>query len=85
MPMHQTDNLFHKSKDATHFVFGYEPDNHAVNTVPKETLVRVEFAEAGGLGGQGLWLPGTTGRSPGNENREMVDYLLGRFVRVEGR
>jgi len=85
MPMHQTDHLFHKSKDATHFVFGYEPDNHAVNTVPKETLVRVELAEAGGLGGQGLWLPGTTGRSPGNESREMVDYLLGRFVRVEGR
>ena len=85
MPMHQTDNLFHKSKDATHFVFGYEPDNHAVNTVPKETLVRVELAEAGGLGGQGLWLPATTGRSPGKESKEMVDYLLGRFVRLEGR
>ncbi len=85
MPMHQTDSLFHKSKDATHFVFGYEPDNHAVNTVPKETLVRVEFAEAGGLGGRGEWLPGTTGRSPGNESPEMVAYLLGRFVRVEGR
>ena len=31
MPMHQTDSLFHKSKDAQHFVFGYEADNHAVN------------------------------------------------------
>ena len=29
MPMHQTDSLFHKSKDAQHFVFGYEADNHA--------------------------------------------------------
>ncbi len=85
MPMHQTDNLFHKSKDAVHFVFGYEPDNHAVNTVPKETLVRVELAEAGGLGGQGRWKPGTVGRSPGDESPEMVDYLLGRFVRQAGR
>jgi nitrate reductase alpha subunit len=85
MPMHQTDNLFHKSKDAQHFIFGYEADNHAVNTVPKETLVRVEFAEAGGLGGQGEWKPGTTGRSPGSENPEMVDYLLGRFIRRERR
>ncbi|HET9724252.1 MAG TPA: molybdopterin-dependent oxidoreductase [Actinomycetota bacterium] len=85
MPMHQTDSLFHKSKDSQHFVFGYEPDNHAVNTVPKETLVRVEFAEAGGLGGQGEWKPGTTGRSPGSETPEMVDYLLGRYVRRVGR
>ena len=85
MPMHQTDNLFHKSKDAVHFVFGYEADNHAVNTVPKETLVRVEFAEAGGLGGQGEWKPGTTGRSPGSETPEMVDYLLGRYVRRVSR
>ena len=85
MPMHQTDNLFHKSKDAVRFVFGYEADNHAVNTVPKETLVRVELAEAGGLGGKGLWTPGTTGRAPGGESSEMVDYLLGRFVRQEGR
>ncbi len=85
MPMHQTDNLFHKSKDAQHFVFGYEADNHAVNTVPKETLVKVEFAEAGGLGGRGEWKPGTTGRSPGSESAEMVDYLLGRYVRRVGR
>lgn len=85
MPMHQTDNLFHKSKDSQHFIFGYEADNHAVNTVPKETLVRVEFAEAGGLGGRGGWKPGTTGRSPGSESPEMVDYLLGRYVRRVGR
>jgi nitrate reductase alpha subunit len=85
MPMHQTDNLFHKSKDATHFVFGYEPDNHAVNTVPKETLVKVSFAEAGGLGGNGKWLPSTTGRSPGDEDATMLAYLSGGFVKRSGR
>ncbi|MDO8484264.1 MAG: molybdopterin-dependent oxidoreductase, partial [Candidatus Limnocylindrales bacterium] len=77
MPMHQTDNLFHKAKDATGFIFGYENDNHALNTVPKETLVKVTRAEPGGLGGEGRWKPGTTGFSPGNESDVMRRYLAG--------
>jgi len=82
MPMHQTDNLFHKSKDSVHFVFGYEADNHAVNTVPKETLVSVSFAEPGGPGGSGIWTPATTGLTPGGEDEAMLAYLRGEFVRV---
>lgn len=77
MPMHQTDSLFHKAKDAQGFIFGYENDNHAVNTVPKETLVKVTRAEPGGLGGTGRWTPGTTGFSPGNESDVMRRYLAG--------
>jgi nitrate reductase alpha subunit len=77
MPMHQTENLFHKAKDATAFIFGYENDNHALNTVPKETLVRVTRAEPGGLGGLGRWTPGTSGFSPGNESDTMRRYLAG--------
>jgi len=77
MPMHQTDSLFHKAKDATAFLFGYENDNHALNTVPKETLVKVTKAEDGGLGGRGPWLPGTEGRSPGGEDAAMKRYLAG--------
>jgi len=81
MPMHQTDNLFHKSKDSAHFVFGYEADNHAVNTVPKETLVKVTFAEAGGMGGVGVWKPAESGRNPSDEDETMLRYLAGGFVR----
>ncbi len=77
MPMHQTDSLFHKAKDANAFIFGYENDNHAINTVPKETLVKVTRAEPGGLGGQGRWRPGTTGMSPGGESDMMRRYLAG--------
>jgi nitrate reductase alpha subunit len=77
MPMHQTDSLFHKAKDASGFIFGYENDNHALNTVPKETLVKVTRAEPGGLGGEGRWKPGTTGFSPGNESDAMRRYLAG--------
>jgi len=80
MPMHQTDTLFHKSKIAFAFMFGGEADNHAINTVPKETLVKVVKAEDGGLGGQGLWKPGASGLSPGAEDDRMLHYLDGGFT-----
>lgn len=82
MPMHQTDTLFHKSKIAMAFIFGGEADNHAINTVPKETLVKITKAEDGGLGGKGAWQPGTTGMSPGGEDAFMQRYLAGDLVRV---
>jgi nitrate reductase alpha subunit len=84
MPMHQTDTLFHKAKVAQAFIFGGEADNHAVNTVPKETLVRITRAEAGGPNGEGAWAPGQTGMSPGNENDLMRAYLAGGFSSVKG-
>ncbi len=80
MPMHQTDTLFHKKKVYMSFFFGGEADNHAINTVPKETLVRVAKAEDGGLGGKGIWKPATTGLTPSNENDVMKRYLAGGFL-----
>jgi nitrate reductase alpha subunit len=77
MPMHQTDSLFHKAKVFMGFIFGGEADNHAVNTVPKETLVKITKAEDGGLGGKGVWRPATTGFTPDNENEFMKRYLAG--------
>jgi nitrate reductase alpha subunit len=83
MPMHQTDTLFHKAKVATAFIFGGEADNHAVNTVPKETLVKITKAEAGGMGGEGVWEPATTGFTPAGESDFMERYLAGEIVKVE--
>lgn len=82
MPMHQTDTLFHKQKTSMTFIFGGEADNHAINTVPKETLVRVTKAEDGGLGGMGLWEPGQRGMTPDAENEFMKKYLSGDCVNV---
>ncbi|MBI2165051.1 MAG: molybdopterin-dependent oxidoreductase [Chloroflexi bacterium] len=82
MPMHQTDTLFHKKKVEMAFLFGGEADNHAVNTVPKETLVRITVAERGGKDGKGAWVPGTTGQTPGNENPFMERYLKGQAINV---
>ena len=84
MPMHQTDTLFHKAKVYMGFLFGGEADNHAINTVPKETLVRVTKAEDGGMGGTGLWAPATTGFTPDNESDFMKLYLEGALTQVRG-
>jgi len=83
-PMHQTDSLFHKKTGGMGFKFGADVDNHAVNTVPKETLVRITKAEAGGLGGHGIWAPATTGYGPTGKSKENLDYLAGDLTTVEG-
>ncbi|MFQ5748864.1 MAG: hypothetical protein ACE5H3_05320, partial [Planctomycetota bacterium] len=64
------------------FVFGFAVDNHGVNTVPKECLVRIVKAEAGGLGGQGDWYGAETGRSPGNVSDAMRRYIEGGLTKV---
>ena len=84
MPMHQTDSLFHKAKVFMKFIFGGEADNHGVNTVPKETLVRITKAEDGGMGGVGVWAPATSGLTPDNEDEFMKRYLAGDLVRITG-
>jgi nitrate reductase alpha subunit len=81
MPMHQTDTLFHKKKVEMAFMFGGEADNHAVNTTPKETLARITKAEDGGLGGEGVWEPATTGMTPSAENEFMWKYINGELIK----
>jgi nitrate reductase alpha subunit len=83
MPMHQTDHLFHKATTHMGFVFGFNIDNHAINTVPKETLVRVEKAEDGGKGGEGSWEPSESGYAPSNEDEWGERYLDGSLTQVE--
>jgi nitrate reductase alpha subunit len=84
-PMHQTDSLFHKRAGAMGFVFGFDIDNHAINTVPKETLIRITKAEPGGTDGRSAWRAGTTGMAPGGEDKNMQRYLAGGLVAVKGR
>lgn len=84
MPMHQTDTLFHKAKGSMSFIFGGEADNHAINTVPKEALVRITKAEDGGLGGRGAWEPGTTGRGPEGDLELYRRYLAGGLTTING-
>ncbi|MFQ5503672.1 MAG: molybdopterin-dependent oxidoreductase [Planctomycetota bacterium] len=80
MPMHQTDTLFHKKKVFMSFMFGGEADNHAINTVPKETLVRITKAEDGGMGSNGVWAVALTGKTPDAEDDVMKRYIDGGFI-----
>jgi nitrate reductase alpha subunit len=83
-PMHQTDTLFHKKTGAMGFIFGADVDNHAINTVPKETLIRITKAEDGGIGGKGRWEPGAQGYGPGNEQApQNQKYLTGGYVQIQ--
>ncbi|MBI4550848.1 MAG: nitrate oxidoreductase subunit alpha, partial [Candidatus Latescibacteria bacterium] len=82
MPMHQLDSLFHKAKARAGFLFGFEADNHGINTVPKETLVRITKAEDGGLGGKGVWKPALSGFSPDGESEFMKAYLEGGLIKT---
>ena len=66
------------------FGFGFDVDNHAINTVPKETLVRVIKAEDGGIGGKGPWKPATTGFGPVGESPANEAYLAGGLTVVKG-
>ncbi|MCE9552899.1 MAG: molybdopterin-dependent oxidoreductase [Planctomycetes bacterium] len=83
MPMHQTDSLFHKKTGSMAFTFGADIDNHAINTVPKETLVRITKAESGGLDGVGVWKPGQSGYSPGEKTPESEAYLTGALIKIK--
>lgn len=83
MPMHQTDTLFHKKTGSMGFLFGADIDNHAINTVPKETLVRITKAEDGGIGGIGPWKPAKSGYGPSGRTPQNLKYLLGELTRVE--
>jgi nitrate reductase alpha subunit len=80
--MQQLDSLFHKGKAKMGFLFGYEADNHAINTVPKETLVKISFAEKGGLKGKGKIDLVKSGYTPANENEFMQDYLAGNLTTI---
>jgi len=84
-PMHQTDTLFHKKTGSMAFVFGFDVDNHAINTVPKEALIKITKAEDGGLGGKGIWEPATRGYGPGEDTPENSKYLTGGYVVIRGK
>ena len=50
----------------------------------EETLIRIVKAEPGGLDGKGIWLPATSGYSPGEKTEQNERYLQGTYVTVQG-
>jgi len=83
MPMHQLDTLPCKHMIAWKMKWGFQADNHCINTVPKECLIRITKAEDGGIGGRGPWEPVRTGFTPGQENEFMIKWLKGDHIKIK--
>jgi nitrate reductase alpha subunit len=79
-----TDSMTRKPYFGQTIDKGFEADVHAANGAPKESFVRVEKAEEGGLHGEGLWKPADDGFRPTYESETMSKYLQGAFIAVEG-
>jgi nitrate reductase alpha subunit len=79
-PTQMTDSLVRKAYFGQTIGKGFEADVHSPTGAPKESFVRVEKAESGGLGGRGLWRPIELGLRPQRPSPELRKYLGGAYV-----
>jgi nitrate reductase alpha subunit len=79
-PTWMTDSLVRKELFGQAIGAGFLPDVHCPTGAPREAIVRLERAEAGGIGGKGLWRPAALGLRPGYESDAMKRYLRGDFA-----
>ena len=80
-PTLMTESLVHKGMFGQGIGKGFEPDIHCPVGAPREAFVKITKAEAGGMGGKGLWRPASLGFRPTYENKAMKEYLKGRFMK----
>jgi nitrate reductase alpha subunit len=59
---------------------GFELDVYGAVGAPKDSFVKIEKAEDGGINGQGQWYPAAQGFRPGTENDDMKTFLAGGFI-----
>lgn len=79
-----TDTMVRKETFGQEIGQGFEADTYCANGAPKESIVRIEKAEAGGMGGEGLWWAAAMGIRPTYENETFQRYLQGGFVAFKG-
>jgi len=84
-PTWMTDSLVRKGLAGQAIGKGFLPDVHCPTGAPREAIVKITRAEAGGIGGQGLWRPAAKGLRPRYESAAMKRYLEGAFVDGDGR
>ncbi|HYG58185.1 MAG TPA: molybdopterin-dependent oxidoreductase, partial [Symbiobacteriaceae bacterium] len=76
-----TDTMIRKPLMGHTIGAGFEPDVHCANGAPKESFIKIEKAEAGGIDGKGLWRPAAEGFRVAYESEAMKKYLGGQFIR----
>jgi nitrate reductase alpha subunit len=82
-PTLMTETLVHKDLAGQGLVKGFVADVHCPVGAPREAFVKLTKAEAGGMGGKGLWRPAALGYRPTYESDAMKTYLKGGFVGVK--
>ncbi len=82
-PTLMTETLVHKDMFGQAINKGFLPDVHCPVGAPREAFVKLTKAEAGGLGGKGLWRPAALGIRPTYESEAMKTYLKGGFVLIK--
>lgn len=78
-PTLMTDSLVRKAYYGQLIGKGFETDVHGAVGAPKESFVKISRAEAGGLGGTGLWRPAAEGFRPTYETAAVLKYLNGEY------
>lgn len=77
-----TDSLVRKNLLGQEIGKGFEYDVHGATGNPRESFVKIEFAEKGGIGGQGLWEGAQKKMRPTYESEEFKNFIKGGFVKV---
>jgi nitrate reductase alpha subunit len=78
-PTWMTDSLVRKDIFGQSIGKGSLPDVHCPTGAPREAIVKITRAEAGGIDRNGDWRPVTLGIRPRNESAAMLRYLKGDF------
>lgn len=79
-PTWMTDTLVRKEMFGQQIGKGFLPDVHCPTGAPRESIVKITKAEAGGIGGEGVWRPAKLGLRPGSESDVMKRYLAGELA-----
>ena len=78
-PTLMTDSLVRKDMFGQSIGKGFMPDVHCPTGAPRESIVKITRAEAGGIDQKSAWRPVTLGIRPKNESEAMKKYLAGGF------
>ena len=78
-PTWMTDSLTTKGVYGQAVTQGFVSDVHCPIGAPREAIVKITRAEAGGLNGEGLWAPAARGLRPTYEGDVVKKYFAGGF------
>ncbi len=81
-PTWMTDSLVRKNHFGQQIAKGFELDVHGATGAPRESFVKIEFAEKGGLNGEGNWRPTDLKIRPTYESDDFKKFMQGGFVKV---